>query len=173
MADDTCFDMAPKSSALNMNDKERQKRHGHKFIQRLRSECLNAESFEAVVREFASDSSENRLAVAMSLLAIGADQSEKVFDRNFALSQLGMLIRTCGLRGNIDVQKRLNNIIDEWIFNWPDQNAPWGALSALGRVNRQVGLEKCDYLIDYYGDSEAGRQIHQLRNGIERLNPSE
>jgi len=170
-----------------MKDMERKKRVAREFIQQMRSRSSDIESFKATVREFASNSSENRVAVAMSLLAIGADPSERAFDRNFALAQLGLFARTCGLRNDEHLQKHLSDIIDGWGSNLPDktfptpegygassvdsQAAPWGALSALGAVNRRLGLVKCDHLIKLYGESEAGRQVSKIRAGIERLNP--
>ena len=112
----------------------------------------------------------------MSLLAIGADRSETTFYRNFVFSQLALFVRTCGLRNNKDLERQLNDIIDDWIATLPDQDfhtAPCGALLALGRVNRSIGLDKCDYVIKYYDKSEAGRRVRELRKDLERLNPSE
>jgi hypothetical protein len=172
---------------MMMNDMEEEKRVGRAFIQRLRSQSNDIEAFKVTVQEFASESSENRVTVAMSLLAIGADPSERPFDRNFALAQLGLFTRTCGLRNNERLQEQLSGIIDSWVSALPDGTfpsadeygaasiasdvAPWGALSALGAVNRRLALEKCDHVIELYGESEAGRQVSKIRAGIERLNP--
>ena len=137
-----------------MNDMEEEKRAGREFIQRLLSKSNDIQAFGATVQEFSSDSSERRVAVAMSLLAIGADPSELAFDRNFALTQLGLFTRTCGLRNNEHLQQQLSDIIDGWVSNLAAKTfaateehgassvdsevAPWGALSALGAVNRRV-----------------------------------
>jgi hypothetical protein len=165
------------------------KRLGLDFIQRLRSSSKDEELFNRTFTEFAMGSPENRIAVAMSLLEIGADRSETTFDRNYALSQLALLVRTCGLRENVNLQNQLSAIIDDWLSplksqysqtktecaaNLLDsQAAPCGALWAIARVNRNLGLEKCDYVIKFYGESEAGRRVRELRKDIERLNPSE
>ncbi len=157
-----------------MNEDE--KRIGREFIQQLRSKCKDIESFKTTLKEFASESSENRAAVGMGLLAIGADRSENTLYRNVMLSHLASFVRACGLRNNKDLETRLNHVIDDWITTLPGQDydtAPWGALFALGNVNRSAGLEKCDYVIKFYGKSEAGRRVRELRKGIERLNPSE
>lgn len=169
-----------------MNEKSRL---GHEFIQKLRTKSNDAESFKAVLKEFAEASLENRVAVAMSLLAIGADESERLFDRNDALAQLGMFTRTCGLRNNKGLKQRLDDIIDVWLSKYQNGTlqdrdgcspistgshvVPWGALWALGAVNRQFGLEKCDIVIKHYWNRNAERQLQAIREGIERLNPSE
>lgn len=171
-----------------MNNNEK-KRLGRDFIQLLRSNSKDEELFNRTLKEFVSDSSENRVAVAMSLLEIGADRLETTFDRNYALSQLALLVRTCGLRENVSFQSQLSAIIEDWLSplkrqyshtetectaNLLDsQAAPYGALWAIARVNRNLGLEKCDYVIKFYGESEAGRRVRELRRDIERLNPLE
>lgn len=88
---------------------------GRDFVQRLRSKSHDVEAFKAIVNEFSSGPLDNRVAVAMSLLAIGADESERVFDRNYALSQLAFVVRLSGLRNNKDLQGQLIGIIDGWL----------------------------------------------------------
>ena len=170
---------------LNQNQK---KQIGRDFIKRLQSECKDIKAFKATLKEFASDSFENRTNVAFGLLAIGADRSERTFDRNFALNQLGMIIRTCGLVKSTDMETGLSEIIDGWIYVQPDhghlneehrqsvlnsRTPPNGALLALVAVNRQLGLQKFDDIIAQYGESETGRGLRQLRDKLGHLNPSD
>ena len=145
---------------------------GRQFIKKLSYNSTDEELFKKTLKEFALELPANRKSVAMSLLEIGADQSETGFDRNYALSQLGLIVRTCGLRNDMDLQKKLNNIIDGWMLDLP-HIAPWGALWALGRVNQNLGLEKCDQVIKHYRESETGSQVRKLRKDLERLNPNE
>jgi hypothetical protein len=155
---------------------------GREFLKRLRSKCRNIEAFKADLKEFASDSAENRLKVAMGLLAIGADSTERIFDRNFALLQLAMVIGACGLRDSEAIQKELNQIIDDWIClpldrrnRKPqeldprlsgDSNPPMGALLALIAVNRPLGLQRLDQVIKNYGNSNSGRYLRDYRNKL-------
>ena len=155
-----------------MNENEK-KGIGLEFIQQLRSKCKDIESFKTTLKEFASESSENRAAVGMGLLAIGADKSEAASYRNVMLTQLALFVRSCGLRNNKNVQEQLNYVIDDWIATLPNQQIPSGALLALARVNRNAALEKCDHVIKHYGESEAGRHVRKLREDFERLNPLE
>jgi hypothetical protein len=159
-----------------MENEGQSKEAAQQFIQQLRSKCKDIKLFKAALKEFASDSFENRVVVAMGFLAIGADRSENTLYRNVMLSQLGLFVRACGLRNNKDLERQLKEVIDDWITTVPDQDfytAPWGALFALGNVNRGAGLEKCDYVIKFYGESEAGRKVSEVRMGIEQFNPLE
>ena len=166
-----------------MNDLERKKQIGREFIQRLQSKSNDALAFDEAIKQFASDSLENRVTVAMGLLAIGADVTERPFDRNFALAQLGLFTRTCGLRNNEELQQQLSDIIDEWLSNQAvtshdlrsvdDQVSLWGILLALGAVNPLLSLEKCDRVIARYGESEIAQQVRKLRATIEQSNQGE
>ena len=156
-----------------MKDNERNS-IGWQLIKKLRSNSFDQELFNRTIKEFASDSSDKRIAVAMSLIEIGTDTSETAFDRNYALSQLALLVRICDLRNNMEVQSQLNYIIDEWILDYSqhhNRKGPWGALIALGSINRNLGLQKCDYVIKCYGESETGREMSKIRENIESLNP--
>ena len=152
-----------------MNDKEKM-RVGRVFVQHLSSESKDVELFKTTLEKFATNPLEDRQAVGMGLLAIGADKSKNSFYRNTILTQLALFVRTCGLQNNLDAQRQLNDIIDEWLLTSPEQ-VPSGALLALARVNLSVGLEKCDFVIKHYGQSEAGNKMREFHKNIERLKP--
>src|SRR5208283_2642805 len=87
-----------------MSDKNENKL-GWIYIKQLLSNCQNEESFNKALKEFPVDSSENRLAVAKSLLEIGIDRSESAFKRNYVLSHLSTFIRTCDLQNDFRLQE--------------------------------------------------------------------
>lgn len=158
-----------------MNENEN-KRTAKDFIERLIAKCKDAESSESALRELKSEPAEYRVSIAMGLVAIGFDRSENILYRNVMLGQLAMLVRACGLHNNKDLERQLSQLIDEWLTTVSDRDlyaGPWGALVALGSVNRSAGLEKCDHVIKFYGESEAGRHVREIRKNIERLNALE
>jgi hypothetical protein len=145
---------------------------GKQFIQKLLANCKNEASFNKILEDYLKGSPDNRLAVAMSLLEIGADLTESAFNRNFALSQLATFVGSSSMQNNVDVQKQLISILNGWIFDVPEQHCstpPFGALLALLNVNKKIGLEKCDSVIKYYGESESAFRIRKLRDCFEQL----
>lgn len=163
-------------------DVNRKKYVGREFLQRMTASSDRTKAFQIALKDFADSASDNRLDVAGGLLAIGADYSEPSFDRGFALCTLASIIRICGLVNNEELQQRLNDIVDKPSLEHMDQHVQIQAFSdfnianrdqirtraliALTAVNRSLGLQRIDYFIKQYGESEFGRDLRELRKTI-------
>lgn len=141
-----------------------------------------AQAFDSALREFTNSPLDSRVEIATGLLAVGADEAEGPFQRNFALSILATIIGVCELRNNEQMQEELVDIIDsqgrpkDYCPNEEGNNpglvasrqVQKGALLALTAVNRSVGLKRFDRLIKEHAESNYGRELIVLRNAISK-----
>jgi len=163
-------------------DVNRKKYVGREFLQRMTNVSDRPQAFDTALKEFTNAPSDNRTEVAIGLLAIGADDAEPTFNRGFALSVLATIIRVCGLRNSEEMEDELSGIVDRQgrsrnIGQMKGGDDPSvvasrqvqkGALLALTAVNRSVGLQRLDRLIEQHGDSEFGRELSELRSTLSR-----
>jgi hypothetical protein len=163
-------------------ENNRKKYAGREFLRRSTNQCENKEEFNAVVEDFRGASLEYRAEVATGLIAIGADETETGFDRSFALAILATLIRTCGLRGDCEIEEQLTSIINrsshQALIDPTDKNqlesnnqreqVQTGALLALIAVNRISGLDTLNRLISQHHGSEFGTQLQRLASTFNR-----
>jgi len=153
---------------------DRRKYVGREFLQRFCAASEERDNFEVALDEFRHSALEMRKDVASGLLSIATDRSENAFQRGFALCALAVMIRTCELVGDEEVEEQLDSLVDRPGFERSaeglstDDAAAWQiryrALMAMIGVNRRSGLQKLDHLLGIYGDSEHGQQLRELRD---------
>jgi hypothetical protein len=142
-------------------DVNRKKYVGREFLQRMTASSDRPKAFQIALKDFADSASDNRLDVAGGLLAIGADYSEPSFDRGFALCN--DIVDKPNLE-HMDQHVQIQAFSDFNIANRDQIRTR--ALIALTAVNRSVGLQRIDYFIKQYGESEFGRDLRELRKTI-------
>ena len=157
-------------------DAGRQKYVAREFIRRLTALSENQLAFKEALHEFALSSPDVRTEVVTGLLTIGEDYSEPAFHRGFAFCVLSMIVRTCGLLQDEELEERLCSMLvrptlERQISSASADGAAAaerqqilkGALLALIAVNRPLGLARLDHLIERHSGSDFARQLRELR----------
>jgi hypothetical protein len=154
---------------------ENRKRYvGREFMGRLRMARAREGTTRPEIASFIASPADMRLEVALGLVGIGADGSEKPMQRIFALQVLATIIGLGGLQGSQALEVGLESIIGD-LVSGPPAGQPEGgreiadkfgvlktALVAFLAVNRPLARERLSGLAVRYRQSQFGRELREM-----------
>jgi hypothetical protein len=167
-----------------MNE-DRKKYIGKEFLRQMKLLSSAPDEFEEALKSFSASEAQNRFCIASGLLAVGADPTESAFQRSFALAMLATIINVCGLRSQDGFEQELDQIVgdpaqeydrlhqkDRVYANELYEANLWrikvSALIALTAVNRGLGMKRIEDFIGFYGDSQYGLELREIRAHISK-----
>ena len=150
----------------------RRKYAGKEFLARLRGMQVRTGTSTPEINDFAALPLDMRVDVALSLIAIASDRSERFMNRKLPLQILAMIIGLSGLQRHEQIEAELTDILANLELEYSQEEfgieranvlgIQKSALVALLAVNPETGTERLNYLIRRHGSSEFGAELREL-----------